>query len=51
MEVAVMITGAAIMNIVGVVRDTKYENMRDEMPIEVFVPYNQLNFVNGMTAA
>jgi predicted permease len=38
------------ITIVGVVRDTKYESMRDEMPIEVFRPYRQMDFVTGMNA-
>lgn len=38
------------ITIVGVVRDTKYESMRDEMPIEVIQPYRQLEFVGGMYA-
>jgi len=38
------------IEIIGIVRDSKYESMRDEMPLEVFVPYNQMNFVNGMSA-
>jgi len=38
------------MEIVGIVRDSKYESMRDEMPLEIFVPYDQVDFVNGMTA-
>jgi predicted permease len=38
------------IEIVGIVRDSKYESMRDEMPLEVFVPYNQMNFLNGMSA-
>jgi len=37
------------MEIIGIVRDTKYESMRDEMPIEVFVPYEQNHYVNGMS--
>jgi predicted permease len=37
------------IEIVGIVRDSKYETMRDEMPIEVFLPYVQLNFVNSMS--
>ena len=36
--------------IVGVVRDAKYESMRDEMPIEVYQPYHQVTFVLGMYA-
>jgi predicted permease len=38
------------ITIVGVARDTKYESMRDEIPIEVFVPYTQTNWVLGMSA-
>jgi predicted permease len=38
------------IEIVGIVRDSKYESMRDEMPLEVFVPYTQVGFVNGMSA-
>ena len=37
------------IEIVGVVGDTKYENMSEEMPYELYVPYPQLDFVNGMT--
>jgi predicted permease len=36
------------ITVVGVVRDTKYESMRDEMPYEVFRPYRQMEFVTGM---
>ncbi len=32
------------ITIVGVVRGTKYESMRDEVPVEVFRPYRQLDF-------
>ena len=38
------------IEIIGVVRDTKYENMRDEMPLEVYFPYHQVEFVSGMSA-
>jgi putative ABC transport system permease protein len=38
------------IEIVGVVRDTKYESMRDEIPIEVYQPYHQVPFVLGMMA-
>ena len=38
------------IEIVGVVRDAKYESMRDEMPIEVYRPYHQMDFVLGMYA-
>jgi len=40
----------ADIEIVGVVGDTKYENMRDEIPYEFYVPWMQQNFVLGMTA-
>jgi predicted permease len=36
------------IEIVGIVRDTKYETMRDEIPVEVYEPYTQTNFVLGM---
>jgi predicted permease len=36
------------IEIVGVVRDTKYESMRDEVPLEVYQPYHQMEFVLGM---
>jgi predicted permease len=38
------------IEIIGVVGDTKYENMRKEVPIEVYRPYHQMNFVLGMMA-
>ncbi|HLG98786.1 MAG TPA: ABC transporter permease [Bryobacteraceae bacterium] len=38
------------IEIVGVARDTKYESMRDEVPAEVYRPYQQMNFVLGMYA-
>jgi len=38
------------IEIVGVVHDTKYESMRDEVPIEVYQPYHQMEFVIGMNA-
>jgi predicted permease len=38
------------IEIVGVVRDTKYESMRDEIPVEVYQPYHQVPFVLGMMA-
>jgi putative ABC transport system permease protein len=38
------------IEIVGVVRDAKYETMRDEIPLEVYRPYRQMEFVLGMTA-
>jgi len=38
------------ISIVGVVRDTKYENMRAQIPHELYLPARQTNFVIGMTA-
>jgi len=38
------------IEIVGVVKDTRYESMRDEIPYEVYLPYRQMPFVQGMTA-
>jgi predicted permease len=38
------------IEIVGVARDTKYESLRDEIPVEVYEPYRQMNFVLGMAA-
>jgi predicted permease len=38
------------IEIVGVVKDTKYESMRDEIPYEMYLPYRQMDFVLGMTA-
>src|SRR5258706_4920303 len=35
--------------VIGVVRDSKYEGMRDEMPLEMFRPYHQMEFVLGMS--
>src|SRR6185437_8896118 len=32
------------ITIVGVARNTKYESMRDEIPTEVFRPYQQMDF-------
>ncbi|HZU27549.1 MAG TPA: ABC transporter permease [Bryobacteraceae bacterium] len=37
------------IQIVGVVGDTKYESMREEVPYEVFVPVAQQDFANGGT--
>jgi predicted permease len=36
------------IEIVGVVRDTKYEDMRSEVPLEVYLPYFQVPFATGM---
>jgi len=38
------------IEIVGVVGDTKYESMREEVPYELYIPYRQAGFVQGMTA-
>jgi predicted permease len=38
------------ITIVGVVRDTKYESMRDDVPDEVYRPYQQMEFTLGMLA-
>jgi len=38
------------ITIIGVARDTKYESMRDEIPTEVFRPYQQMDFATGMVA-
>jgi len=37
------------IEIVGIVGNTKYESMREEVPIEVYQPYRQMPFVLGMT--
>ncbi len=37
------------IEIVGVVGDTKYESMRDEVPYEFYRPYRQTDFVLGMS--
>jgi len=38
------------ITIVGVVGDTKYENLRREIPVEVYIPYRQLSIAGQMTA-
>jgi len=38
------------VEIVGVVSDTRYESIRDEIPYEVYQAYRQMPFVQGMTA-
>jgi len=38
------------ITIVGVVGDTKYENLRAEVPIELYVPHDQTEFATEMTA-
>jgi len=38
------------MEIIGVVEDAKYENLRDEVPRQVFVTHQQTDWATGMTA-
>jgi predicted permease len=38
------------IEIVGVVGDTKYESMREEIPYELYIPYTQRDMVSQMTA-
>jgi predicted permease len=38
------------ITVIGVARGTKYESMREEIPVEVFRPYRQLEFATGITA-
>ncbi len=37
------------VSIIGVARDTKYEGMRDRLPDIVYEPYEQMDFVLGLT--
>lgn len=37
------------MEIVGVIKDIKYTNLRDEIPVQMFIPYMATRFVGGMT--
>ena len=37
------------ITIIGVVRNTKYESMRDEIPVEVYRPYEQMEYPSGIT--
>ncbi len=37
------------MEIIGIIKDIKYTNLRDEIPIQMFEPYMASNFVGGMT--
>jgi predicted permease len=37
------------MEIIGVVKDIKYENLRDEIPVQAFIPYLGSHFVDDMT--
>ena len=40
---------AADMEIVGVIKDIKYTTLRDEIPIQMFIPYLASRFVGDMT--
>jgi predicted permease len=37
------------MEVVGVIKDIKYTNLRDEIPVQMFIPYMANRFVGGMT--
>ncbi len=37
------------MEIIGVVKDIKYTNLRDEIPIQAYVPYMNSPYLGGMT--
>jgi predicted permease len=37
------------MEIIGVVKDIKYTNLRDEIPIQAYVPYMNDPYLSGMT--
>jgi predicted permease len=41
---------ATDITIVGVVKDTKYEGLREEIPIELYRPYEQAGFSLGINA-
>jgi ABC-type antimicrobial peptide transport system permease subunit len=38
------------ITIVGVAKDTKYEGVREDIPVELYLPYEQANFIIGMNA-
>jgi ABC-type antimicrobial peptide transport system permease subunit len=38
------------ITIVGVVGDTKYEDLRQDIPIELYLPFTQIDFAAEMTA-
>jgi ABC-type antimicrobial peptide transport system permease subunit len=37
------------MQVIGVVKDIKYTNLRDEIPVQAFIPYLASRYVGGMT--
>ena len=39
----------ADMEVIGMVKDVKYTNLRDEIPVQAFMPYLGSRFVGGMT--
>ena len=38
------------ITVIGVSSDTKYESLRDDVPVEMIRPYEQLEFATGITA-
>lgn len=40
---------ATQMEVIGVVKDVKYTNLRDEIPVQAFIPYLGSRFVSDMT--
>lgn len=38
-----------IMRVIGVVKDIKYTNLRDEIPVQAYIPYLGSHFVDAMT--
>jgi predicted permease len=37
------------MEVIGVVKDIKYTNLRDEIPVQMFIPFLASRYVGGMT--
>jgi len=37
------------MEVIGIIKDIKYTNLRDEIPIQMFIPYLGSRYVGGMT--
>jgi predicted permease len=38
------------IEIIGVVKDTRYEGLREKVPDELYIPYTQMSTLQGMTA-
>jgi predicted permease len=38
-----------VMQVIGVVKDVKYTNLRDEIPVQAYIPYLGNHYVGGMT--